>query len=193
MQTGTLATDAITRRSDEEVAQMGRLKWGTGKLIAHSAIAPIVIPFYHYGMVGVLPQHNEWRKREDGSTFFHNNVVQWKPHWGNKVKVWIGDPVNYQDLIIEYEKTHGPLRKVSPEPTLTQEDFDRRIQDWKSSEQEKDLYSKITKRVEGALVEVETRAKEHLASNPDPKVKNFCERAVSAMKMRGKWIAGIQK
>jgi hypothetical protein len=76
-----------------------------------------------YGMVGVLPQHNVWKRRENGEPFFHNNVVEWKPLWGNKVKVWVGEPVEYQDLIDEYEKQHGPLWKVSPTPTATEEEF----------------------------------------------------------------------
>ena len=71
----------------------------------------------------MLPQHNVWKTRENGEPFFHNNVVEWKPHWGNKVKVWVGEPVEYQDLIDEYEKQHGPLWKVSPTPTATEEEF----------------------------------------------------------------------
>jgi len=46
VQTGTLATDAITRRDSKELEHKGMLKWGTGKLIAHSRVPPIVVPFY---------------------------------------------------------------------------------------------------------------------------------------------------
>ena len=34
-----------------------RLKWGVGKLIAHSPMTPRVIPFHHTGMEEVLPIH----------------------------------------------------------------------------------------------------------------------------------------
>lgn len=37
-------------------------------------------------MIGILPQHNEWKDKE-GKPFFHNNVITWNPKRGNKVKV----------------------------------------------------------------------------------------------------------
>lgn len=36
-------------RSGPEAEQLGRLKWGVGKLIARSPKRPIVIPIYHIG------------------------------------------------------------------------------------------------------------------------------------------------
>jgi hypothetical protein len=37
--------------------ELGRLKWGVGKLIAHAPVTPVVIPLYHTGMQSVVPLH----------------------------------------------------------------------------------------------------------------------------------------
>ena len=47
------------RFRDGRDRKIGQLKWGIGKLIAHSPVIPIVIPFYHYGMETILPQDPE--------------------------------------------------------------------------------------------------------------------------------------
>lgn len=58
VQTGLLATDAITKRSEKELEDRGKLKWGTGKLIAHSLVPPVVIPFYRgVSSLPPLPPH----------------------------------------------------------------------------------------------------------------------------------------
>ena len=47
--------DPHTTRSAKEInGQKGRLKWGVGRLIAHSHKTPTVIPFYHTGMSEVM-------------------------------------------------------------------------------------------------------------------------------------------
>ena len=43
------------RRNGKEF-EIGKLKWGVGKLIAHAPNKIIVIPFFHTGMETVIPQ-----------------------------------------------------------------------------------------------------------------------------------------
>ena len=76
VQGSSLALDPLTTRSPEELAVKGRLKWGVGKLIAHSPVPPIIIPFYHKGMAGVMPQHNIFHHDKDGNWIYNNKVFE---------------------------------------------------------------------------------------------------------------------
>jgi len=84
------------KRTKTEEEERGVLKWGIGKLIAHLPVQPVVVPFWHYGMAAVLQQHNKW----EGDTF-NNRVISWTDmKGGNSVKVWIGERIFFEDLII---------------------------------------------------------------------------------------------
>lgn len=37
-------------REEPGKSEIGRLKWGVGKLVARASIPPIVVPIYHVGM-----------------------------------------------------------------------------------------------------------------------------------------------
>jgi monolysocardiolipin acyltransferase len=108
IQSGRLATDAISTRSAEEVARVGRLKWGVGKLLAHAAAPPAVLPWHHRGMAAVLPQNAEWRDDGRGGRRFDNSVKSWVPRAGNRVTVEFGPRVAYCDLIRAHEQARAP-------------------------------------------------------------------------------------
>jgi monolysocardiolipin acyltransferase len=72
IQSGQLGLDPLTKRSESEIKSKGRLKWGVGKLIAHSASTPIIIPMYHTGMQQVMLQNNIWRPDGKGGQLFDN-------------------------------------------------------------------------------------------------------------------------
>ncbi len=76
IQSGNLGVDPLTQRTEAELASMGRLKWGVGKLIAHSARTPIVIPMHHSGMPQIIVQHNVWRPDGHGGQYFDNRCVR---------------------------------------------------------------------------------------------------------------------
>ncbi len=122
VQTGRLAMDEISSRSEEEVARVGRLKWGVGKLIAHSDSPPTVVPWHHSGMAGILPQHAEWRDDGRGGRRFNNSVKSWVPGVGNRVTVEFGPNVEYHDLIRAHEQVRAsrtPPRFAAPNLRIT--------------------------------------------------------------------------
>lgn len=154
MQGTSLGLDAITPRSEVQLEGMGRLKWGIGKLIAHSAVCPIVIPMHHSGMPHVMPQHNVWREN-DGNRWYDNRPKSLIPRLGRSVTVRFGECVSFDDLIKEHEAKHGALRKVSCRP----EDLKESWRIWISTTKaERDLYSAITMRVQEALLRLEREA-----------------------------------
>ncbi|EKX55274.1 hypothetical protein GUITHDRAFT_156767 [Guillardia theta CCMP2712] len=144
VQSCTIGLDPLTRRTADELREMGRLKWGVGKLIAHSPVTPIIIPLYHKGMAGVMPQKNR--------------LLSVFPRGGGYVVVRFGEEIKVDDLISEHESLYGPLPKVTTEG----------LQDgiincrWESTQQEKLLYSAITRRIEHALLKLEEDSKEAL-------------------------------
>lgn len=75
IQTGELGLDVLTPRGPRELERVGRLKWGVGKLIAHSPYVPVVIPMHHTGMPNVMPQHNVWRPDKHNGWWFDNRWV----------------------------------------------------------------------------------------------------------------------
>lgn len=105
--------------------ELGRLKWGVGKLIARAAVRPIVVPFYHYNMEKVMPQNER------------NQLISIIPETGNDLFVRVGEPLNFDDLFDAYERD----RVVGASP-------------WATQERERALYQAITKRIEDALLEL---------------------------------------
>ena len=81
-----VAGDWVHVFPEGKVVQHGsieRLKWGTAKLLCECEAAgnvPKVLPFYHYGMAGVMGQ---------GS---------WLPRVGKQVYIVVGEPLDMSDL-----------------------------------------------------------------------------------------------
>jgi hypothetical protein len=152
VQTGKLGTGVHkVSRPPARAAEIGCLKWGVGRLIAHSpdANSLVVLPLFHMGMHQLLPQHN---------TSDDNSVIH--PTWvysGNEVFVRAGKPIDFSDLLADYEREHGALRKLELSPD------GKRLGNWgASSDAERELYARITRRVESALLELERQASEHV-------------------------------
>jgi hypothetical protein len=112
-------------------------------LIAHAPIAPIVIPFYHSGMEHVMPQN------EVG---FIRKLKYKLPRIGHDVSVRVGRELVFDDLIAAHEAEHGPLWKFTER--RVDESDDEWKEYWMSSESDFILYSKITSRIEEALLEL---------------------------------------
>jgi len=179
VQSGELGQDPITKRSEDELRRIGLLKWGVGKLIAHAQVEPYVVPFYHFGMAGILPQHNVWRGDMSDPKNYHNLVVNWlNPGKGMTVKVWFGERLYFDDLVGEHEAKHGPLNKISAGPVAS--DWQEQVEKWKSSDTDRQLYHDITNRIQDALLALEARAKSDVAAKPVDKLILACPRCTVA-------------
>ena len=144
-------------------ANIGKLKWGVGKMIAHAPITPKVIPFAHHGMERLLPQDEN-----NGKTKLRNNLLRSmlptaifggdandKLH----VRVQFGEEIMFDDLIKDHEVKHGRLWKYCGKLNA-EEQYDKGEQHvdearfhemWHSSAEERILYSKIVHRIEDRL------------------------------------------
>jgi hypothetical protein len=132
-------------RENGKEDEIGHLKWGAGKLIAHSPKRAVVIPFVHLGMETVTPQDPETKARLSSVP----NLV------GHDVTVNFGEELDFDDLIKEHEDVHGVLWKYTANVDDDKEgDFHEH---WDSKPEEQELYHKITMRVEQAMTALHKR------------------------------------
>jgi monolysocardiolipin acyltransferase len=127
-------------RQNGQERNIGKLKWGVGKLIAHSPVVPIVIPFFFSGTETIIPQDPVTKK-----------VNSYIPKPGHKVVVRFGKRIEFSDLIELHEYKYGPLWKYKQS---VQMDTESDHSNWISNDNDKILYSKITKRIEEKLAEL---------------------------------------
>ena len=139
-QSGTLGADYYLARSDKRAASIGRMKWGTGKVVAHCPKKLVVVPFHHAGMEGVIPQY---------ATGQLKTVMPVGP---NTATLRVGVPLTFGDLVADHERVHGPLWKYEVRR--------REGEPWVSSPAEKVLYSQISLRIEIAIKALEMESKE---------------------------------
>ena len=156
---------ATTKHKSLPPSPKGKLKWGVGKLIAHAPITPRVIPFAHCGMERLLPQDSVSGKTYLRRDFVHsllpsfllgnddnnNNDGDGK---GLRVQIQFGHEIHFDDLIQEHEAKYGKLWKYrgKEEPlTTTNTTTTTPVENWVSSKEERVLYSKIVRRIEGHL------------------------------------------
>ena len=160
-----IITATINQRNLPYHPSKGKLKWGIGKLIAHAPIPPVVIPFAHVGMEQLLPQdvNTGQTKLHIRSLFGTNSQKNYdKLH----VKICFGSEIKFDDLLIEHERKFGKLWKFhdhddNVEVAVQQQQKLQKQQrsidevaipsNWKSSTEERILYSKITNRIERQL------------------------------------------
>ena len=135
---GIFYLESLGGRSNGREMEIGKLKWGVGKLIAHAPKPPIVIPFYHSGTDAILPPNPKTMK-----------VDNYIPKIGHDVRVRFGDQICFDDLIEEHEKIHGPLWKYK---ASIDEENNNDKEAWRTSKAEDlELYSNITRRIEAHL------------------------------------------
>lgn len=142
----TVQTGHTGGRMGKNEAQIGTLKWGVGKLIAHAPVRPEIIPIFHTGMQNVVPENPITR-----------DVLKALPSTGHQITLRAGPPVLVDDLIAEHERLHGPL----PHYTANVDTDDARYR-WKSTDAERTLYAAITRRLQAALEALEAEARSEL-------------------------------
>lgn len=85
--------------------RLGRLRNGAAKLIACSPPPKtIILPIYHDGMHQILPEtppSNVTVRSESGAIPENKGgkTERWLPHIGNRVDVFVGDPIDFTDLV----------------------------------------------------------------------------------------------
>ncbi|CAM9570618.1 unnamed protein product [Ectocarpus sp. 4 AP-2014] len=157
----------------------GRLKWGVGKMIAHAPVTPVVIPLFHTGMANLVPINPLTRK-----------ILHALPRTGHTVTARAGRAISFDDLLEDHERRHGRLRKLalppksSPPPTGDSSGGEGPPPGnfssspsvvipgggegdvlWRSTREERQLYSRIARRVEEALLQLEAEARRDLGQS----------------------------
>lgn len=113
-----------------------------GKLIAHSyPNIPLVIPLYHKGMEGVIPEIvlNVTDSRP-------SKPVSIIPRTGNTIDVYVGRPINFQDKVRQFDALHPGELKL-----------------WKTTLAKIKLYREITDDIRREVLKLEA-----IAYNRDP-------------------------
>lgn len=77
------------------------------------------------------------------------------PQLGQNVSIRFGQKIDFTDLIEEHEKRHGPLWKYKGS---VDEETDDDLRQWISKPSDWELYSRITRRIEDALQEMNHEA-----------------------------------
>ena len=142
-------------RSEEKAKTIGLFKWGVGKLAARTAfqennLPPIIIPYYHTGMDKVKPQVN----LPDSNQLIDPWYIPART--GHKIRVFVGPPIEIDDLINMYEE------KIKRKRRIAWISNNNEFVDWDgSTKEEYQLYSDITRRVETALLKLENEARDY--------------------------------
>ncbi|TMW65971.1 hypothetical protein Poli38472_003736 [Pythium oligandrum] len=113
-------------RSGPRTKEIGRLKWGVGKLVARADVRPVVVPIYHTNMQKIMPQDED------------NHIISMIPQFGANITIRVGKPISFDDL---FEK-HRDGRVVGS------------VAEWETQEREEALYSAITMRIEESLLDL---------------------------------------
>jgi monolysocardiolipin acyltransferase len=157
--------------------KIGKLKWGVGKLIAHSPTKIIFIPFFFTGTEKITPQDA-------------NNKISFVPKIGYKVRLKFGKEVNFDDLIEKHEKKFN--KKMWKYSSSVDKEFEKNLNIlnnnntvnndnnnntnssnnnhanknfhvyWDSQEEDLELYSAITLRIENSLNYLNDLSKENI-------------------------------
>ncbi|CAM9998346.1 unnamed protein product [Pylaiella littoralis] len=142
----TVQTGTIGGRSPPASKDLGLLKWGVGRMIAHSPRTPVVVPFFHTGMQNLVA--------EDPAT---KDVLPEQPQNFNDITIRVGEAIEVADLLARHEDEHGPLWKYSAAVARGGADDERKWASCSAADQK--LYGSITRRVEAALHALEAEAR----------------------------------
>lgn len=134
-------------------------------MIAHAPVTPVVIPLFHTGMANVVPINPITRK-----------ILHVVPRTGQTVTARAGAAIRFDDLLEEHVRQHGPLRKLASFAEDTEAGGGDGVRTvlaggregdviWRSTREERQLYSKIARRVEEALLELEAEARRDLGED----------------------------
>lgn len=126
-------------RFDEGEAVLGPFKIGVGKLLAHCAVSPMIIPIYHKGMDDVVPEKQPPPdKKKTKRTMPPNSII---PRIGNNIEVWVGSPFSLQHKINAFNEKYPDMLKS-----------------WTSTPETINLYSELTDDIRTEMLKLEAEA-----------------------------------
>eukprot|EP00981_Chlorochromonas_danica_P005044 scaffold1016_cov175-Ochromonas_danica.AAC.2 len=139
-------------RFEENEAILGPLRWGVGKIIAHSySNIPIVLPLYHRGMSSVVPEIECQERKKHPQSALPQSLL---PRRGQEIEVFIGEPLDFRERIATFLAAHpGELSQ------------------WRTTRNSLQLYGEIAWEVQKALQRLEAQAYKRQSCLPvyDPK------------------------
>ena len=126
-------------RFDENEPHLGDFKFGVGKLIAHCSVdkSPIVLPFYHRGMDGVIPE----KVLKDKKTKKASTPISIVPRTGNNIRLYIGEPLDFTDKVRRFRESYPGA-----------------LDSWRSTMESIALYEDITRDIRAAVLKLEAEA-----------------------------------
>jgi monolysocardiolipin acyltransferase len=150
---------------DEPV--LGEFKLGVGKLVAHSwPNVPLVLPMYHKGMSGVIPEKvisSQQMPAKTGDSAMHKCSKKRRKHrssvpqslfprGGNTIHCYFGEPLDFTAQVATFECSHpGELAH------------------WNTTLDKLALYERITMQIRAAVLQLEAEAYNRtLPINPIP-------------------------
>jgi monolysocardiolipin acyltransferase len=116
---------------------LGEFKFGVGKLVAHCSTSPIVVPFYHRGMDGVVPE----KVLKDKKTKKASTPASMVPRRGNNIRLYVGEPLDFTEKVQKFKQAH-------PEALAS----------WRSTMESIALYEDITNDIRSAVPKLEAEA-----------------------------------
>lgn len=142
------------RLPPQRARELGRLKWGTAKLVVKATAPgqprPIVLPMYHRGMQELFPY------RRDGS----NKLQSPLPRTNRTVRLLVGKPLDLAPLIAKHR-----ARRIAARPELQGGQphgqapdvrvVDAALADWKDTDADRLLYTEMMLLVERRLMQLE--------------------------------------
>ena len=116
---------------------LGDFKFGVGKLVAHCPTSPIVVPFYHRGMDGVIPE----KVLKDKKTKKASTPASMVPQRGNNIRLYIGEPLDFTEKVQKFKQAHPDA-----------------LASWRSTMESIALYEDITNDIRSAVLKLEAEA-----------------------------------
>ena len=122
-------------RFDRNQTNVGKFKFGVGKLVAHCKESPIVVPVYHRGMDQIVPE-----KRLTGKARIKRPSVPYTvvPKTGKKVFMHIGQPLDFTQELNDFNSKYPGM-----------------LDQWGSTAESLELYQSIANRIREAVVALE--------------------------------------
>jgi hypothetical protein len=161
---------------------LGTFKYGMGKLVAHCyPNVPIVLPMYHRGMSGVIPEKGAALQRsitEDANQVVNGNSSEFAakrkahrpsppqsliPRCGNKIECYFGEALNFTDTVAAFDREHPG-----------------ELQGWRTSTHLLRLYEEITLSVRASVLKLEAEAYNRKSTPVPAAVEEQCVDTVKA-------------